>query len=186
MRKLLVVLLSVFLMVSSAGAKEVGGVTLPETMDTGKNTLLLNGAGIRKVLFMKAYVAGLYLMQQETNAKKIIDEDRPMAIRIQITSGLIDSEKMGKSIQKGFVTSTDGNIGPLEERIDQFISVIKENIKQGDYLDFIYMPNSGVVINKNGKPAGTTPGLDFKKALFGIWLADKPASKNLKKALLGQ
>jgi hypothetical protein len=30
------------------------------------------------------------------------------------------------------------------------------------------------------------PGLDFKKALFGIWLCDNPADKDLKLKLLGK
>ena len=29
-------------------------------------------------------------------------------------------------------------------------------------------------------------GKDFKKALFGIWLCDKPADKNLKAGMLGK
>ena len=28
--------------------------------------------------------------------------------------------------------------------------------------------------------------LEFKKALFGIWLSDKPAQKDLKEKMLGQ
>ncbi|MEA3471658.1 MAG: chalcone isomerase family protein [Thermodesulfobacteriota bacterium] len=31
-----------------------------------------------------------------------------------------------------------------------------------------------------------TKGLEFKKALFGIWLGDKPAQRSLKKEMLGR
>ena len=44
----------------------------------------------------------------------------------------------------------------------------------------------GVIVNKNGKLLTTIRGLEFKKALFGIWLGEKPADKNLKKGMLGK
>ena len=50
----------------------------------------------------------------------------------------------------------------------------------------IYTPGSGVAISKNGELKDTIEGIAFKKALFGIWLSDKPADKKLKKAMLGK
>ena len=40
--------------------------------------------------------------------------------------------------------------------------------------------------NKNGVKKGTIEGLDFKKALFGIWLGNKPADDDLKDGMLGK
>ena len=51
-------------------------------------------------------------------------------------------------------------------------------------FDFIYLPERGVVVNKNGKFKGVVGGIEFKTALFNIWLSDKPADANLKKAML--
>jgi hypothetical protein len=39
--------------------------------------------------------------------------------------------------------------------------------------------------HKNGKMLGTIEGLEFKKALFGIWLGNNPADKDLKAGMLG-
>ena len=33
---------------------------------------------------------------------------------------------------------------------------------------------------------GTIRGLDFKKALFAIWLGEKPADNSLKQGMLGK
>jgi hypothetical protein len=41
-------------------------------------------------------------------------------------------------------------------------------------------------LEKNEVLKGKIPGFDFKKALFGIWLSDKPVDETLKKHLLGQ
>ena len=38
---------------------------------------------------------------------------------------------------------------------------------------------------KNDELKGTVPGIDFKIALFGIWLSNNPVDEQLKKDLLG-
>ena len=48
------------------------------------------------------------------------------------------------------------------------------------------LENEGVVVYKNGVKKGSIDGQDFKKALFGIWLCDKPADKDLKDEMLGK
>ena len=50
----------------------------------------------------------------------------------------------------------------------------------------IYKPGKGVAVIINNKMKGVMPGLEFKKALFAIWLGGKPASGKLKKGMLGQ
>ena len=63
---------------------------------------------------------------------------------------------------------------------------VKEEIKKGDDFIIINVPNEGVVVYKNGVKKGSIDGHDFKKALFGIWLCDKPADKELKDEMLGK
>ena len=81
--------------------------------------------------------------------------------------------------------SPKGNVASLRSRIDQFKGFFKEKIKKGDVFSMIYEPGKGVTVLRNGTKAGTISGLDFKKGLFGIWLGDEPADKDLKKGLLG-
>jgi len=40
------------------------------------------------------------------------------------------------------------------------------------------------VVFKNNKELGIIEGLDFKKALFGIWFCDKPADEDLMNGML--
>ncbi|HEX4938642.1 MAG TPA: chalcone isomerase family protein, partial [Candidatus Kapabacteria bacterium] len=47
------------------------------------------------------------------------------------------------------------------------------------------VPNEGVKIFKNNELKNTVAGQEFKQALFGIWLSDKPAQKSLKDEMLG-
>jgi hypothetical protein len=186
LKKLFMSLLVCFMMVSLCGAAEVAGVTMPDALKAGQDSLLLNGAGVRTKFFMDLYVGGLYVEEQGMDAAEIVEADAPMAIKLHIISGLITSDKMEKTTREGFENATDGNTGPIQAEIDNFIAVFKEKIEKGDVYDLIYVPGKGVETYKNEKYASITKGLDFKKALFGIWLGDKPAQKSLKKEMLGQ
>jgi len=52
-------LLVMFLVAQSVEAREIAGVTVPETVSIADRTLVLNGAGIRKKFFVKVYVGAL-------------------------------------------------------------------------------------------------------------------------------
>jgi hypothetical protein len=165
----------------SFGAK-VSDVVIPDTI---ANNLVLNGAGVRSKFFFDLYIGGLYLKQKSGDATHIIYADEPMAITLHITSSLISSKKMMDGTMEGFENSTNNQIKPLKKEIDKFINVFKGDIKNGDIYDFIYTPSIGVKIYKNDKLSTIIKGLKFKKALFGIWLCEKPAQESLKKEMLG-
>jgi hypothetical protein len=160
-------------------------VELPPTLKVGDQNLILNGAGERQKYFLDLYVAGLYLTEANNQSKTVIDADAPMAIRIVITSKLVSQEKFLASLQEGFQKSTQGNVEPIRVEIQEFRKCFADEIARGDVFDLVYMPDQGVVVFKSGKRKGTATGLPFKRALFGIWLSDRPADPKLKQALLG-
>jgi hypothetical protein len=185
LRKVLVVLFAMLFLSTSAFAADVAGIKMPDTLKAGGQDLVFNGGDKRTKFMMKVYVAALYLKQKNGDAQKIIDADEPMAIKMQVTSGLVSADKMKHAIDEGFENSTGGNIAPIKAKIDAFTSVFKE-IASGIVYDFVYVPGKGVEIYKNGQLASTIQGLDFKKALFGIWLCNKPAQESLKEKMLGK
>ena len=110
-----------------------------------------------------------------------------MAVKLQITSEMINSDNMSEVIIEGFEKSTGRNTASLKDRITRFIDTFKKSpIAEGDVFDLVYSPAAGVQSYKNGELQSTIEGLDFKKALFGIWLSGKPADPKLKKAMLGK
>ncbi len=185
-RKLFIIALGVLLMCSVSVAKEIGGVNLPDTAMAGNKNLVLNGAGLRKKTFVKVYAAGLYLEQKNNDAKKITEADQPMAIKMHFIYDGVSNKKLIKAWNNGFKSATGGNIAPLKEKIDKFNSFFTEEAKKGDVYDIIYIPARGINVHMKGKHVGTIKGLDFKKAVFGIWLSEKPADKGLKKGMLGK
>ncbi len=163
---------------------EIGGVTLPDTIKVGDETLVLNGGGIREKFWLDMYIGGLYLTKKETNSQKIIESDQPMAILMEIVSGMITSERMIEAVEEGFQKSTGGNTSPIQKDIETFINAFREKIQEGD--TFLISYHAGAfTIAKNGKEITSFGNLKFKQALFGIWFGNEPADENLKQGMLG-
>ncbi len=187
MVKRIVVMALVLLMCSTMGyGMEIAKITMPDTLKAAGSDLVLNGAGIRTKFFIKAYVGGLYLEQKSQDAAGIVNAEEPMAMRLHITSGLITSEKMESATREGFDNSLGDNVESLRSEIEAFISIFKEKINENDIFEFVYVPGTGVEVYKNGAKASVIEGSAFKKALFGIWLGDKPADDKLKDQMLGK
>lgn len=183
---LLVVALSITQFYSANAQVTLNGVTLPAKLKQGDTELILNGGGIRKKLFFKLYTAGLYLPAKSKNGNELVNADKPIAISMTMTSSMINSGNMSEAIQEGFEKSLKGNTAPMQSKIDAFIAIFKkEEIKEGDKFDVWYFPGEGIKSYKNGTFKGVSEGLDFKKALFGIWLSDTPVDDDLKEGLLG-
>ncbi len=186
MKKLFTIFIGLAMVCITQAQTKVGSVTLPNTETFGNYELVLNGAGVREKLWIDLYAAGLYLQEKSSNAKAILEADKPMSVKLHIVSSLINSKKMISAIEDGFENSTNGNVKPYREKIDQFIAFFKEEIKKGDIYDITYQPGKGVVSYKNGQEKGTVKGKDFKEALFGIWLSNRPADDDLKEGMLGK
>ncbi len=186
MKKRIVLVVSLLVILASfAISAEVGGVILPEFMRAGKTLLFLNGTGVRKKFFFKIYAMGLYVKKKTSNAQEILNADEPMAVKMRFIYNGISPKKMKHAWLEGFEKSTHGNIAPIKNKIDQFNSLFNVKVRKDFIYDLIYIPGKGTEVYLNRKLLGVIKGLDFKKALFGIWLGDKPINKGLRKRLLG-
>lgn len=174
------------ILLAPASAVTIEGVDLPDTLTANSAELKLNGAGVRSKWFMDLYVGGLYVPETSQDAQRIISADEPQAITLHIISGMITSDRMTSATMEGFESATDGNTAPIQSQIDAFLDVFKEEIKEGDVFELVYLPGTGVRVLKNGQERGVIEGMEFKKALFGIWLSDEPAQEDLKQSMLGQ
>ena len=134
---------------------------------------------------MDIYAAGLYLAEASSEPKQIISDDKSMALRLHITSGLLSGEKMETATREGFEKSTGGETAAIMPVIDNFIETFKTGIQENDVFDFVYSPAVGVNVFKNGELKTNIKGLEFKQALFGIWLSDDAVQDDLKSDLLG-
>lgn len=184
---LLTLLLSLqFSTVSAQTQLEVNGVTVPRKIEFQNKSLQLNGAGGRSKMWLEVYVQALYLSQLSQDPQFIIDSDTEMAIRIEITSSMVSSNKLTKAMNTGFEKSAGSNLEELRPRIEQFKKLLSDAITEKDVFILGYNPlDQTINVYKNEVLKGKVSGFDFKKALFGIWLSNKPVDETLKKHLLG-
>lgn len=170
-----------------AEARNIAGVKLAETVelkDPGRK-LMLNGAGIRKKLFIKVYVCGLYLPEKVSDVKAVVGQDVSKRISMDFLYKQVHKDKLVKGWNEGFgANTTKEELAALMQRINDFNGLF-ETVNKGDRILLDYIPNAGTKVNIKGKDKGTIPGLDFNQALLRIWLGDNPVNNSLKQQLLG-
>lgn len=164
----------------------IEGVNFPPELSQNSTKLFLNGAGTHAFLFIKIYVAGLYIPTKNYNAEEIIAEDEPSIIRLHAVSRAFISGRLSAAVREQF-KSNEEHLEEFQTRMDIMCNrLAAEVIQVGDQLDIAYTPGEGVRFFKNGKDINMLiPGLDFKQALFRTFLSDHPADEALKKAMLG-
>ncbi|WP_413999377.1 chalcone isomerase family protein [Flavobacterium sp. W1B] len=184
---LLTVLLSVqFSTVTAQSQIEINGITVPRTINIQNKNLTLNGVGGRSKMWVEVYVQALYLSRLSEDPNYIVESDTEMAVRIHITSSLVSSGKLTRNFNIGFEKSAGTNLNSLRPKIEAFKKMLSDEIVKDDVYNLFYNPiDTSVWVYKNDILKGKIPGIDFKKALFGIWLSDKPVDETLKKNLLG-
>lgn len=184
-RQIITVVVTLLIFVPSAIGLEIGGINLPDTLTVDKDSLVLNGAGLRKKLFFKVYAGALYLKKKNQNDDQIIKADEPMAIRMHFIYDGVSSEKLIKAWNEGFERGLGSDMASLKNKIDKFNGLFTEEAKKDHIYDIIYRPQKGVSVVINGKVKGVIQGFDFKKAVFSIWLGNNTALPNLKSKMLG-
>lgn len=180
------VLLSALLFIGFSNSidaqKKVAGVDFPAVMKVNKKVVTFNGGGLREKYTIDLYVVGLYLRKPSMNSEKVLNSTDEMAMRIKIVSSKVTRDKFVESVKEGFIKSP----GATKQNIKDFMKFYADPFEKGDEILLIYKPGVGTVFYKNKEKRGVISGLKFKKALFGIWLGDKPADKKLKLKLLGK
>ncbi len=189
LKKACIALMIVLMAVSAASARVVEGVDMPETLQVGDEILVLNGAGVRVVVYvLKMYVGGLYLKSAETDANKIMMANETMSVRLHIISDT-GRNTMMNALRKAIRNSLDaigGDFEMIRMRFETFQEFFpEETFPVGSIVEFSYVPAEGMKIYKNGSFIGTIEGIDWKQAFFGIWLNEpSPADTGLKASMI--
>ncbi|MCF7793933.1 MAG: chalcone isomerase family protein [Candidatus Cloacimonetes bacterium] len=182
MKKISLILLIVMLGSTCIWALKIGRKILPDTMKAGDIELLLNGAGLRKKFIIKVYAGALYLPAKNSNAAQIAAADEPMAIKMHFIYKAVDPDKLIEAWNTGFAKS---DISNLQTEINTFNSYFNKDAVEDDVYDIIYLPGEGTSLFINHELKGTIAGLEFKTALFNIWLSDNTELPKLRDAMLG-
>ena len=165
-------------------AASLAGVTLPDSQQVAGKSLVLNGLGLRTKMFVKVYVAGLYLEQKSSDAGAIMKSDSPKRIVMHFVYHPSKSQ-MVDAFQEGFEGNSPDALKTMKPDIDKLNAALQD-LNAGDEMVFTYVPGTGTTLAINGKDKATMAGLPFEQALLSVWLGPKPPTADLKKGMLGQ
>lgn len=169
----------------TASAATVAGVSLPDTIDASGHKLVLNGAALRKKLFIKVYVGGLYLSAKQNNAAAIITAD---AARRQVMHFLfdVDKGKMAEAWEEGLEQNTPNASAEVKTAF-KTLSTWMEDMEKGQKIVLTYVPGTGTTVEVNGKNKGTLGGKAVADAILNTWIGPDPGpGADFKKGVLGQ
>jgi hypothetical protein len=173
----------------ATSAASLEGQTLDDRITLAARELQLNGIGLRGVLFIKAYVAGLYTPVKVTSYAELatLPGPRRLHLRMLLSAGPEDFiSPMVDGIRKN---TSEAEMAGLAERMEQLQRSIRAfgGTAAGDDIHFDYLPEQGTILTVNGKSSGAPiPGLDFYNAVLRVFVGDRPVDNKLKAGLLAQ
>ncbi len=185
---------------STAQALEVGGIKLPDTLKAGDTDLIVNGAGLRKKFGIKVYAIGLYMKAKSSDGNAIIAVDEPMSLcmkyrrsagKRKIKTVFYESFAKITGAPKAKSYDEKSQYGTISKEVVQFMAAVsKDDTKKNDMFTYTYQPGKGTDVyidsGSGNKLLVSIPGLEFKKALFAIWIGEEPpVGKKLRKKMLG-
>ncbi len=180
----LAVIACLLMLRSDLNAASLAGVTLPDTVQAGGKTLVLNGLGLRTKFVVKVYVAGLYLEQKSSDANAILKADSPKRLVMHFVRD-VSKNQMADAFQESFKNNSPNAVATMKGDIDRLLGAL-EPLKEGQEMVFTYVPGTGTTMSINGQDKLTIAGSEFAQVVFSIWLGPKPPNADLKKGILGQ
>ena len=185
--KKVILLICCIVFCAGAGAAEVGGVKLAESVHVGTQNLVLNGAGVRSKFFFDLYVAALYLGQKKSSGEAVLADAGEKRVVLYLLRD-ISAETLSQSFNKAIAKNhNSAELAALEPQLKQFLAIFStiHEVKKGEVITLDYLPEKGTEVDVNDVTMGTIPGAAFNTALLKVWLGSKPAQDDLKQKLLG-
>ena len=151
--------------------------------------LSLNGLGLRSILFIKVYVAGLYLPEKATTFRAIANMPGPKRLQLRMLRKA-DADDFIEALVEGIEENTSkAELVQLSARMQQLTQTINAvgSVVAGDNLNFDFVPGVGTSVTVNGMKRGTViEGADFYNAVLKIFIGEEPVDERLKAGLLGK
>ncbi len=182
------VFVGLLMLASAASAMRLAGQNFDDRIRLADTDLVLNGVGLRGVLMLKGYTAGLYLVSKARTPEQVLALKGAKRVQMKM---LIDVET--KEFVKAFDVgmrrnNTETEQLAMRDRMAQFnhdVALIGA-VKKGDVIDLDFIPSRGLLLSLNGQPRGEPiAGEDLYASLLKIFIGERPVDKKLKAGMLG-
>lgn len=168
-----------------ASAANVGGVSLEDKVTVGNQTLVLNGAGLRKKFVVKVYAGGLYLPAKQKSAATILATDQPRRMVMHFLYNVTKAQ-MAEAWSEGLADNTP-NASPEVRTAFKTLASWMEDVPKGSRIVITYLPGTGTTVEVNGKNKGTLGGKAVSDAILNTWIGPKPGpGGDFKTAVIGE
>lgn len=168
---------------ATAFAGELSGVKMPDKLNVAGEELVLNGMGLRKVLIIKVYVAGLYVAAKSKDAGAILAGSTPRAIRMELVRD-VDKGRLTNGFKEGLEKNSADKVAAHQKQMDEFLACFGDQ-KKGAVIQLADAAEGGLAVSIDGQVKKLIGDRTFANMVFAIWLGANPPSGDLKKGLLG-
>jgi hypothetical protein len=167
----------------AAGAAEVDGVQLPNTLQANGKTLQLNGVGLRtySILGIHIYVAGLYLEHPSTDADAIL-RSRDTKLLIVRFERNVSAESSRDAWRTGLNNNCQAPCRLDPADVANFLAGVPA-MHAGESYSILFTAD-GATVTADGNPVGAISKRPFARAMLATFLGRAPASLKLKEELL--
>lgn len=179
--QMLAVLVMTAFALPQAQAAEVAGVLFKDAYQDQGEHMVLQGTGLKNVLFIKAFAAGFY---KAVDANPDLLGNYPKRIEVEYFVHIPARKLTRFTID----TMKDNVDAATMDRLADEIKMMGRyfvDLKPGDRFALTYIPDVGTQFSHNDRLVGTIKGYDFAKALFSVWIGEKPFDGHLKKQVIG-
>lgn len=173
---------------ATSPSTDVAGVRLPDHINVAGRDMVLNGAGLRRILLLKIYVAALYLPQRRHDSHAILEQNMPRSLLLTLVRDLSTEQNL-EALKDGLIANnTPSVLESIRPEVEQFLGYIRtlHEVPSGTVIHLDYLPGVGTRVSVRDRYLGTVAGEEFNRAILRIWLGDDPVQTSLKRALLGE
>ena len=135
-------------------------------------------------MLFKLYDAVLYTdAEQTTNINKILNGENALLLQFDYLRKIKKSIILESSEKLLVENMSPVELASIKDRVDR-LNAVYRTVNKGDSLALSYIPDKGTTLWINGEPMITIEGKDFPQLYYRIWLGEKPASTEMRNALL--
>ena len=173
-------------LVRPAAAATLDGVTFPDTMQYGGQTLVLNGVGLRTLTILEVhiYVAALYLPAPSHDPQQILQSSGPKVLTLKFLHGGSKQEVQEEYRKGERVNCADGGCSAADSPDFERLVAAAPAVSAGDTSPYEFA-NGGVVVLANGQEIDKVNNPSLAKRLLAGFIGDHPPSPRLRRELLG-
>lgn len=168
----------------AARAAELDGVPVPDTLSVDGKTLQLNGFGLRtySLLRLHVYVVALYLEHPSADPDAILRSPETKLLTVKFRRS-VSADSARNAWRDGLANNCQPPCRLDAGDVAQFLGQMPA-MRAGDGYSLLFGPE-GATVTLNGQAIGTVAHVQFAEAMLATFLGPRPASRRLKRELLG-